>query len=110
MITAIISRIIDTLMAIPFILLAISIVGMVGISGDDSLLVIFIVISIYLFVKLQSNELFILLTIMALIIAILLILPIGGADMPVVVSLLNSLSGIAAAFTGFVIGNNVLII
>jgi H+-translocating NAD(P) transhydrogenase subunit beta len=43
-------------------------------------------------------------------IGILMVLPIGGADMPVVVSLLNSYAGLAAAATGFAIGNNVLII
>ncbi len=43
-------------------------------------------------------------------IGFMLVLPIGGADMPVVVSLLNSYAGLAAAATGFAIGNNVLII
>ena len=47
---------------------------------------------------------------LALLLGVLLVIPIGGADMPVVISLLNSYSGIAAAMTGFVIRNDVLII
>ena len=46
----------------------------------------------------------------ASVLGILLVIPIGGADMPVVIALLNSCSGLAAASTGFVLDNNVLII
>ena len=46
----------------------------------------------------------------ALLLGILLVIPIGGADMPVVISLLNSYSGLAACATGFVLGNQVLIV
>ena len=47
---------------------------------------------------------------LALCIGVFMVLPIGGADMPVVISLLNSYAGLASAATGFAIGNNVLII
>ena len=47
---------------------------------------------------------------LGLLLGVLTVIPIGGADMPVVISLLNSYSGIAACMTGFVLQNNVLII
>jgi NAD(P) transhydrogenase subunit beta len=54
--------------------------------------------------------LFVCINVVALILGVLLVIPIGGADMPVVISLLNSYSGLAAATTGFVIYNHGLII
>ena len=59
---------------------------------------------------LPDNTIFYMITALALILGIGLTIPIGGADMPVVISLLNSYSGIAAAATGFLLGNNALII
>ena len=47
---------------------------------------------------------------LALLLGVMAVIPIGGADMPVVISLLNSYSGIAACAAGFAIGNNVLIV
>lgn len=58
----------------------------------------------------SSHLLYWLLVLVASILGVLLVIPIGGADMPVVVALLNSYSGLAAAATGFVLFNNVLII
>lgn len=52
----------------------------------------------------------VMITIIGAVWGLLLVIPIGGADMPVVISLLNSFSGLAAAMTGFVLSNNVLIV
>ena len=76
----------------------------------NAILTIMLLIGIYLFVQVQSIELFLFLTLLALIIGILIIIPIGGADMPVVVSMLNSYSGWAAAGIGFTLENISLII
>jgi len=58
----------------------------------------------------DSSLLYWALVVVASVLGILLVIPIGGADMPVVIALLNSYSGLAAASTGFVVKNNVLII
>ena len=58
----------------------------------------------------QSFEFFTILIILVLLGGIGFVLPIGGGDMPVVISLLNSFSGIAAAFAGLLLFNNVLIV
>ena len=58
----------------------------------------------------ENTEYFWIVVAIASVLGILLVVPIGGADMPVVIALLNSYSGMAAAATGFVLSNNVLII
>ena len=55
-------------------------------------------------------QILILICVLAFILGIFLVIPIGGADMPVVIALLNSFSGLAACAAGFVIENNVLIV
>jgi len=69
-----------------------------------------IVASIFLVLD-PNNDLYMILVLaIGLLLGILTVIPIGGADMPVVISLLNSYSGVAACFTGFVLNNQVLII
>jgi len=57
-----------------------------------------------------STASFVAIVALALLLGVTLVLPIGGADMPVVIALLNSYSGIAAAAAGFIMGNTVLIV
>jgi proton-translocating NAD(P)+ transhydrogenase subunit beta len=67
-------------------------------------------LSYWVVIEPASGVAFWLLVGVASVLGVLLVIPVGGADMPVVVALLNSYSGLAAAATGFVLSNNVLII
>jgi H+-translocating NAD(P) transhydrogenase subunit beta len=75
-----------------------------------ALLAVTIGIFIYLIVVPGSMPLFFTMVGLAFIFGLLLVMPIGSADMPVVMSLLNSYAGLASAATGFVLSNKVLII
>ncbi|MBK8969814.1 MAG: NAD(P)(+) transhydrogenase (Re/Si-specific) subunit beta [Hahellaceae bacterium] len=58
----------------------------------------------------HADTLLIIMIVICLLLGVALVMPIGGADMPVVIALLNSYSGLAGSATGFVLGNNGLII
>ncbi|MCU0364621.1 MAG: NAD(P)(+) transhydrogenase (Re/Si-specific) subunit beta [Ignavibacteriaceae bacterium] len=77
-----------------------------------NLILILVVLAGGVFILLDPTNipLILIITFISLVLGVLLVLPIGGADMPVAISLLNSYSGLAGSTTGFVLGNNELII
>jgi NAD(P) transhydrogenase subunit beta len=74
------------------------------------LLVVALVIAVTLVMHPEHRSLFPFMVLLALVFGVLLIIPIGGADMPTVISLLNAYAGLSASAMGFVLGNKLLII
>ncbi|AFY33743.1 NAD(P)(+) transhydrogenase (Re/Si-specific) subunit beta [Calothrix sp. PCC 7507] len=70
----------------------------------------YVVGSAYLIITPDSLPIFLAVVAISLVLGVMFVIPIGGGDMPVVISLLNSLSGVAASAAGFVVMNNMLII
>ncbi|MGN6379920.1 MAG: NAD(P)(+) transhydrogenase (Re/Si-specific) subunit beta [Gaiellales bacterium] len=71
---------------------------------------VILAIAVYLGTGHESQGLMALAMVLALVLGVQMVMAIGGADMPVVISLLNAFTGLATASTGFVLSNNVLII
>jgi NAD(P) transhydrogenase subunit beta len=74
------------------------------------LFALFLIMGIIVIINPANSTVLLIILAIALILGLLFVIPIGGADMPVVISMLNSCSGLAAAATGFVLSNNILII
>ena len=76
----------------------------------NALIFLLIIFLIFIFVINQSPTIFWTIVLVSVLLGFLVVIPIGGADMPVVVSMLNSYSGWAACGIGFTLSNNLLII
>ena len=76
----------------------------------NALIFLFIIALIVIFVLTQSSSIFWIIVFISILLGFLIVIPIGGADMPVVISMLNSYSGWAACGIGFTLSNNLLII
>ena len=74
------------------------------------IVLITVVLSVLLFQDPTNTLVFFLILALALLLGVLAVIPIGGADMPVIICLLNSYSGLAVSMTGFALNNNALII
>ncbi|MCJ2555180.1 MAG: NAD(P)(+) transhydrogenase (Re/Si-specific) subunit beta [Candidatus Thermoplasmatota archaeon] len=77
---------------------------------NAALVVLYVGLGGYLVAMGIQLNLFLVLVAIALVLGVLIVIPIGGADMPVVISLLNSFSGLAASAAGFILGNEILIV
>ncbi len=77
---------------------------------NAAILAIIVVLGIFFVLDPTRWQLLIVIVIMSSVLGVTSVIPIGGADMPVVISLMNSYSGLAGATTGFILSNNVLII
>src|SRR4029078_7146005 len=75
-----------------------------------SLLAISVAVATYLVIHPEQTRLFPLIIAIPLLFGVLMIVPIGGADMPTVISLLNSYAGLSAAAMGFVLDSKLLIV
>jgi NAD(P) transhydrogenase subunit beta len=75
-----------------------------------SLLAIAVGVAVYMVFHPEQTELFHVLLVIPMLFGMLMIIPIGGADMPTVISLLNSYAGLSAAAMGFVLNNKLLIV
>ena len=86
-------------------------IGFRGMQAFNAVLLLACIVLTTMLANDPSAEIWLwLLVALSSVLGVLLVLPVGGADMPVVIALLNSYSGIAAAATGFVLSNSLLII